>query len=181
MCAAVIQTLEAHTTLFGGSGAPVQSRRNRRVDRPGRKARCPNSSDRSGSRQQTYLSGTAKPAISHRSAKAGTDQHRSRSLRSPGLVLPSQPVRLAFRALHAEDRKLHGVALEYLDSVLPRALREQLASYFETSLAAPKEVHQEEHLTKLLELNPSIIHKLERQGPAERGEGSKKEGTTAGL
>src|SRR5581483_6054896 len=36
-----------------------------------------------------------------------------------GLVLPPEPVRLAFRALRAEDRKLHGVALEYLDSVLP--------------------------------------------------------------
>ena len=75
-----------------------------------------------------------------------------------GLVLPPQPVRLAFRALHAEDRKMQGVALEYLDSVLPRALREQLAAYFEGSLAAPKGVykHKEEDPAKLLELNPSI-------------------------
>jgi ATP:ADP antiporter, AAA family len=100
-----------------------------------------------------------------------------------GLVLPPQPVRLAFRALRAEDRKLHGVALEYLDSVLPRALREQLADYFERSLAAPKGMHKhkEEDLAKLLELNPSIVQKLERQRAAPGGDESKKEGTTAGA
>ena len=97
-----------------------------------------------------------------------------------GLVLPPQPVRLAFRALRAEDRKLHGVALEYLDSVLPRALREQLAAYFERSLAAPKGVHKEEDLAKLLELNPSIMQKIERQRTAPTGDESKKESTTAG-
>lgn len=52
-----------------------------------------------------------------------------------GLVLPPQPVRLAFRALRGQDRKLHGVALEYLDSVLPPSLRDQLAQYLETSVA----------------------------------------------
>ncbi len=96
-----------------------------------------------------------------------------------GLVLPPQPLRLAFRALRAEDRKLHGVALEYLDSVLPRALREQLAAYFERSLAAPKGVHKEEDVAKLLQLNPSIMQKLERQRTAPRGGESKKESTTA--
>jgi len=98
-----------------------------------------------------------------------------------GLVLPPQPVRLAFRALRAEDRKLHGVALEYLDSVLPRALREQLAAYFERSLAAPKGLPKEEDLAKLLELNPSIMQKIERTRTAPRDDESKKESTTAGV
>jgi len=78
-----------------------------------------------------------------------------------GLVLPPQPVRLAFRALRAEDGKLHGVALEYLDSVLPRALREQLAAYFEGTLAAPKGVRKDEALAKLLESNPSIMQRVD--------------------
>jgi hypothetical protein len=77
-----------------------------------------------------------------------------------GLVLPPQPVRLAFRALRAEDGKLHGVALEYLDSVLPRELREHLSAYFEGTLAAPKGVRKEEALAKLLESNPSIIQRV---------------------
>ncbi|HEY4363995.1 MAG TPA: hypothetical protein VGN17_23700 [Bryobacteraceae bacterium] len=89
-----------------------------------------------------------------------------------GLVLPPQPVRLAFRALRAEDGKLHGVALEYLDSVLPRALREQLAGYFEGTLAAPTGVRKEEALAKLLESNPSIMHRVEdvaRKGSTTAG------------
>jgi hypothetical protein len=98
-----------------------------------------------------------------------------------GLVLPPQPVRLAFRALRAEDGKLHGVALEYLDSVLPRALREQLAAYFEGSLAAPKGVHKEEALAKLLESNPSIMQKVgDLRTDPTGGSGSKKGSTAVG-
>lgn len=36
-----------------------------------------------------------------------------------GLVLPRQPVLMAFRALQTEDRHLRGTALEYLQTVLP--------------------------------------------------------------
>jgi hypothetical protein len=53
-----------------------------------------------------------------------------------GLVLSQRPLRLAFRALQAEDEKLSGVALEYLDSILPRSLRERLTIHFEGSLAS---------------------------------------------
>lgn len=101
-----------------------------------------------------------------------------------GLVLPPQPVRLAFRALRSEDRKQHGVALEYLDSVLPRALREQLAAYFESSLAAPKGGHREpkeEDLAKLLELNPSIVQKLAKPRTDPGAGESKKASSTAGA
>ena len=55
-----------------------------------------------------------------------------------GLVLPQQSVRLAFRALYTEDAKLRGVALEYLDSVLPKGLREQLAAQIEGPVARPE-------------------------------------------
>jgi len=98
-----------------------------------------------------------------------------------GLALPPQPVRLAFRALRAEDRKLHGVALEYLDSVLPRGLREQLAAYFEGNLAAPKGVHKQGDLAKLLELNPSIMQKAPALRTSPRGDEPKRESTTAGA
>jgi len=36
-----------------------------------------------------------------------------------GLVLPRQPVSMAFRALQTDDRHLRGTALEYLQTVLP--------------------------------------------------------------
>jgi hypothetical protein len=35
------------------------------------------------------------------------------------LVLPREPLRIAYRGLHSDDRQLRGTALEYLDTVLP--------------------------------------------------------------
>jgi hypothetical protein len=42
------------------------------------------------------------------------------------LVLPADPVQVALRSLHTDDEKLRGTALEYLDGVLPPAIRERL-------------------------------------------------------
>jgi hypothetical protein len=42
------------------------------------------------------------------------------------LVLPSDPVQVAFRGLHTDDENLRGTALEYLDGVLPPAIRTRL-------------------------------------------------------
>jgi ATP:ADP antiporter, AAA family len=80
-----------------------------------------------------------------------------------GLVLPPQSVRLAFRALHTDDAKLRGVALEYLDSVLPKGIREQLAAQIEGPVARPEKsgAHPEEALSNLLDSSPSIIARLE--------------------
>ncbi len=42
------------------------------------------------------------------------------------LVLPADPVRAALRGLHTDDDRLSGTALEYLDGVLPPAIRDRL-------------------------------------------------------
>jgi hypothetical protein len=42
------------------------------------------------------------------------------------LVLPREPLRIAFRSLHSEDRHLRGTALEYLEGVLPPEIRQRL-------------------------------------------------------
>jgi hypothetical protein len=83
-----------------------------------------------------------------------------------GLVLPQQSIRLAFRALHTEDAKLRGVALEYLDSVLPRGLREQLAAQIEGPVTRPERsgAPPEEVLSNLLDESPSIMLRLEERG-----------------
>jgi len=80
-----------------------------------------------------------------------------------GLVLPQQSVRLAFRALYTEDAKLRGVALEYLDSVLPKGLREQLAAQIEGPVARPEKssAAPEEALSNLLDESPSIMARLD--------------------
>ncbi|MCC7537171.1 MAG: hypothetical protein IT379_13195 [Deltaproteobacteria bacterium] len=56
------------------------------------------------------------------------------------LVLPEQPLRVAFRGLHTDDRALRGTALEYLDSVLPDRIRELLLPLVEIEVprAAPR-------------------------------------------
>lgn len=92
------------------------------------------------------------------------------------LVLPQQSIRLAFRAMHTEDAKLRGVALEYLDSVLPKALREQLAAQIEGPVVRSEKsgISHEEALANLLDESPSIIARLEdlrfnqpeRKGPS---------------
>lgn len=47
------------------------------------------------------------------------------------LVLPREPLQIAFRGLHAGDPMLRGTALEYLESVLPPALRDLLWPHLE--------------------------------------------------
>jgi hypothetical protein len=42
------------------------------------------------------------------------------------LLYPRQPLRIAYRGLHADDRALRGTALEYLEQILPPAIREGL-------------------------------------------------------
>jgi hypothetical protein len=43
-----------------------------------------------------------------------------------GIVLPREPVRVAFEALGASDPQLRGLALEYLESALPSHISERL-------------------------------------------------------
>jgi hypothetical protein len=43
-----------------------------------------------------------------------------------GLVLDPEPLRLAYRALHADDQMLRGTSLEYLENVLPERTRAAL-------------------------------------------------------
>ena len=85
-------------------------------------------------------------------------------LAQPALVLPPQSVRLAFRALRTEDLKLRGVALEYLDSVLPHALREQLSARMEGQPPVKTRLRPEEALANLMESSPSIVARLEELG-----------------
>ena len=47
------------------------------------------------------------------------------------LVLPQEELCTVFRALHLEDPSLIGIALEYLDEVLPRPIREKLLARLE--------------------------------------------------
>jgi len=77
-----------------------------------------------------------------------------------GLVFPRESLQLAFRALRTEGGKQNGVALEYLNSVLPRALREELTAHLEGSTRSAPVLTTEE-AAKLVDDNPSVMHRLE--------------------
>jgi len=47
------------------------------------------------------------------------------------LVLPGEPLKVAFRGLHTDDRLLRGTALEYLETALPSAVRHLLWPFLE--------------------------------------------------
>jgi len=42
------------------------------------------------------------------------------------VVLPTVPLQIAYRGLHTDDQALRGTALEYLEGVLPRDIRDRL-------------------------------------------------------
>jgi hypothetical protein len=78
------------------------------------------------------------------------------------LVLPREPLQIAFRSLHTDDRYLQGTALEYLESVLPPAVRQPLWPYLEDRRPSARPTRpREEVLADLLRSNQSILINLE--------------------
>ena len=78
------------------------------------------------------------------------------------LVLPAEPLRTAFRALHTDDQRLRGTALEYLEGVLPSDIRERLWPFLGDN-PAPKGFtrSRDEIMADLLRSNESIVLNLE--------------------
>jgi len=74
------------------------------------------------------------------------------------LVLPREPLRLAYRGLLVDDAKVRGTALEYLDSVLPAAVHEKLWPFLEPNARAPRAGagSAEQALQRLLESRDAI-------------------------
>lgn len=78
------------------------------------------------------------------------------------LVLPTEPMRIAFRGLHTNDQGLRGTALEYLEGVLPSSIREPLWPFLEVGHKPSRPARpREEALAELLRSNQSIMLNLE--------------------
>jgi AAA family ATP:ADP antiporter len=86
------------------------------------------------------------------------------------LVLPKEPLQIAFRGLHTDDRTLRGTALEYLEGVLPPSIRDRLWPYLEDQRTSPKPSRPREAILEdLLRSNHSIMINLEELKRRERG------------
>ncbi len=89
-------------------------------------------------------------------------QRSSRSLEHVftilSLALPKEPLKIAFRGLHTDNRDLKGTALEYLETILPEAIRKSLWPFLEDDRKRRREKIQsrEEILSELMHSNQSI-------------------------
>jgi hypothetical protein len=84
------------------------------------------------------------------------------------LVLPREPIQVAFRGLHTEDLNLQGTALEYLEGVLPRAIRERLWPFLEDNRAPDRTRRSADEVrADLMQANQSIVLNLEQMKRAK--------------
>jgi ATP:ADP antiporter, AAA family len=86
------------------------------------------------------------------------------------LVLPREPLQIAFRSLQTDDQHLQGTALEYLDGMLPARIRERLWPYLERRAAVRSARPREEVIAELLRSHRSITLNLETLYGADREE-----------
>ncbi len=85
------------------------------------------------------------------------------------LVLERQPLKIAFRGLHTQDRQLRGTALEYLETALPEEIRKALWPFLEAPREPrPSRRSAQEVLDELIQSKHSIALDLER---LRKGEG----------
>ena len=72
------------------------------------------------------------------------------------LVLPRQPLNIAFRGLTTGDRQLQGTALEYLENVLPAGVKQALWPYLIPSETPVGGHHHQQTIASLLQSSASI-------------------------
>jgi hypothetical protein len=78
------------------------------------------------------------------------------------VVLPREPLQIAFRSLYTDDRNLQGTALEYLEGVLPPPIRERLWPFLEDRRPIVRSTRpRDEIVADLLRSNVSIMLNLE--------------------
>ncbi len=78
------------------------------------------------------------------------------------LVLPTVPLQIAYRGVLGDDTGLRGTALEYLEGVLPRDIRDRLWPFLEPGTARPGPRRtREQVLADLMRSNESILLELQ--------------------
>jgi hypothetical protein len=75
-------------------------------------------------------------------------------------VLPREAVKIAFRSLHTDDPALRGLAIEYLDSVLPDQVRDSLWALIETQPPIHSPDSTQDPLGELLRAHESLAVKI---------------------
>lgn len=76
------------------------------------------------------------------------------------LELPAEPLRVAFRAFHSDDKMLRGLALEYLESNLSGKIVSELAKLAEAALTATPPRARQQVLNELMASRQSVLLSL---------------------
>jgi len=78
------------------------------------------------------------------------------------LIMPPQPLKIAFKGLHTDDKMLRGTALEYLETALPPEIKMAVWPFLEDDRRRVSEQRADrEVLEALLQSNQSIVVNLE--------------------
>ena len=86
------------------------------------------------------------------------------------LVLPREPLQIAFRSLHSDDKRLRGTALEYLESVLPAHIKQRLWPFLVTPRSKPAVADRQDAISALLRSSSSVtLQRILADGPAKAG------------
>jgi hypothetical protein len=86
------------------------------------------------------------------------------------LVLPAEPLQVAFYGLHVPDAALRGTALEYLEGVLPPAVRDALWPYLDDQRqprARPVSRDKDALVAELMRSHPSMSLNMQDLASAE--------------
>jgi hypothetical protein len=82
------------------------------------------------------------------------------------VLLPREPLKTAFRALHSDDRLLRGLGFEYLATTLPPEINEKLVSLIEHGADLNSGRSAEEVLDQLMASGNSLVLQLRKQEAA---------------
>jgi hypothetical protein len=83
------------------------------------------------------------------------------------LILEREPLRMAFTGLHHEDQKYRGTALEYLDTVLPRDVRDIIWPYLGEAAPLPSVRPPNELLADLLAATEALPSRPRAEAASE--------------
>jgi len=96
------------------------------------------------------------------------DQSLEHVFRLLAIRLPAEPLKIAFRALHSQDRHLRGLGLEFLESHLPSEMVAALRHLTEPAADAPAASRDARELSELLGSNHSLLAMLENASAGAR-------------
>ena len=85
------------------------------------------------------------------------------------LVLPREPLKIAFRGVRSADQHLKGTALEYLESVLPADIRHDLWPFLTQESSPSRQARPQEEIVSDLMRSSLAVDSRPEEPPGDGG------------